>query len=183
MNKKLATVIISCLTILLTFLMVVFSAFRLSHPPEACGQEVQPLEINYELAYPGILPDHPLYWLKMIRDRIWGSLIHQPVQKTSWLVLMADKRAAAAQQLVIKNQDKLALTTASKAEKYLERAVNKFVSLELNQQIGLRSRLEQAVGKHEHVIKNMSQQVEVKLSSDFEALLVYPQQFKTLLSN
>ena len=36
------------------------------------AQEEITESVNYQLPYPGrILPDHPLYFLKMIRDRIW----------------------------------------------------------------------------------------------------------------
>jgi hypothetical protein len=82
---------------------------------------------DYHLAYPGILPDHPFYFLKMIRDRIWLLLTTDCLKKAEVLLLFADKRIGAAQALVDGQKTKLGVTTATKAEKYLERAVDQEV--------------------------------------------------------
>ena len=37
--------------------------------------------VKYELPYPGILPDNPLYFLKQIRDWIMERLITDPLKK------------------------------------------------------------------------------------------------------
>jgi len=85
----------------------------------------EPAKVEYFLPYPGILPDHPLYKLKMLRDRIWGFFIRDPLKKSQWYLLMADKRIWASQMLVDKGKFALAVSTASKAEKYLLQAVDK----------------------------------------------------------
>ena len=83
-------------------------------------------EVDYYLPYPGILPDHPLYWLKMFRDRIMLTLTKNPVDKYGRLLLYADKRVGAAKVLVEGGKTELGVTTATKAGKYLEQAINEF---------------------------------------------------------
>lgn len=52
--------------------------------------------MEYALPYPGILPDHPLYVFKKIRDAILEFLIVDPVRKAEFYILQADKRLAMA---------------------------------------------------------------------------------------
>lgn len=51
-----------------------------------------PQKVEYILPYPGILPTHPLYVLKTIRDRIIEFLITDPVRKAEFYILQADKK-------------------------------------------------------------------------------------------
>lgn len=75
-------------------------------------------KVIYDLPYPGILPDHPLYFLKAIRDRLidWGTRDH--LKKAQLYLLYSDKRVAMAQSLVKKGKNALAFSTFSKGEKY-----------------------------------------------------------------
>jgi len=118
---------------------------------------------DYFLAYPGILPDHPFYWLKMIRDRLLLILSTSSNQKTEKLLLYADKRLGAGKTLIIeKNKTQLGITTITKGEKYLEKAVwewNKTKDQELKEQ------LLGAVNKHQEVLG----EVEIK-TKGFEDL-------------
>jgi len=99
-------------------------AFTAPTPPQNNLQDDQFVEINYPLAFPGpIAPDHPLWPAKAARDRLWLVVTKDLLKKAEVYLLLADKRLAAAIELF--NRDKLeqAVTTASKAEKYLELAV------------------------------------------------------------
>lgn len=73
---------------------------------------------DYSLPYPGILPDHSLYNLKMARDKILEMLISDPLKKTDFYLLMADKRMNSALYLLDNNKEKLALQTATKGQNY-----------------------------------------------------------------
>lgn len=84
-----------------------------------------PEAVQYQLPYPGILPGSPLYSIKMIRDRIMEILISDPVKKANFYLLQADKRTASALMLYEKNDDKMAETTLTKAQKYLEKSLIK----------------------------------------------------------
>lgn len=94
---------------------------------EATAEAQKPVEYDLHWGgtlYPGILPDHFLYPLKMIRDRIWLFLTTDPLKKAELLLKFADKRLLAAQELIEKGKVDLATSTITKAEKYLERAIN-----------------------------------------------------------
>ncbi len=75
-------------------------------------------KVIYNLPYPGILPDHPLYFLKIIRDRINEFLVRDNLKKAQLYLLYSDKRAAMAMLLAKEGKNALAIDTFSKAEKY-----------------------------------------------------------------
>lgn len=85
--------------------------------------ETEEDEVQYELAYPGMLPDNPLYFLKTFRDAIVKFLISDPLKKAEFEVLTANKRAYASLLLVEKENYELALVTLSKSNNYLHEAV------------------------------------------------------------
>lgn len=87
-------------------------------------------KVNYELPYPGLLPDNPLYFLRVIRDRIVSFLISDAKKKAEFNLLQADKRLNAGIflfDLARQNEKKinLAISTTSKAENYFEQALEK----------------------------------------------------------
>ncbi len=75
-------------------------------------------KVIYTLPYPGILPDHPLYFIKIIRDRINEFMTRDQLKKAEIYLLYSDKRATMAMALAKKGKNKLAIETFSKAEKY-----------------------------------------------------------------
>jgi len=81
------------------------------------------VQINYYLAYPGkILPDHPLWMLKAIRDRIWLLVTTNSSRRAELKLLFADKRLGSAKILFEKEASEEGFSTLTKAEKYLEEA-------------------------------------------------------------
>ncbi len=76
----------------------------------------------YLLPYPGVLPNHPFYWTKMVRDRVQLITTSDPTQKMRLLLLFADKRLAAGQLLIATGDEALGISTLTKAEKYLLQA-------------------------------------------------------------
>jgi hypothetical protein len=75
-------------------------------------------KVIYTMPYPGILPDHPLYFIKIIRDRINEFMTRDQLKKAEIYLLYSDKRAAMAMALAQKGKNKLAIETFSKGEKY-----------------------------------------------------------------
>jgi len=83
------------------------------------------VEIDYYFRYPGrILPDHPLWFLKALRDRVWLLLTTNPSRKAELKLLFADKRVVSAKILFERGKPELGVSTLTKAEKYLEEACN-----------------------------------------------------------
>lgn len=90
----------------------------------AADASPSPQKTNYYLVYPGMLPDHPLYKIKMMRDQIWLSLTSDLLKKSELLLLFADKRMGAGEVLINGNKIDLGMSTLTKGTKYFERAVN-----------------------------------------------------------
>jgi hypothetical protein len=120
MLKKVFVYILFIYTFLLIPAQARVFAQDLSLNPVASSTPVQ-----YELSYPGLLPDHPLYFLKAGRDRVMSFFISNPVKKAEFNLLQADKRIHASQLLLKKGGDKidLAQSTFSKSENYFEGAI------------------------------------------------------------
>ncbi|MCS6956509.1 MAG: DUF5667 domain-containing protein [Patescibacteria group bacterium] len=80
-------------------------------------------KVVYELPYPGILPDHPLYFLKIIRDRINEFLVRDYLKKAQLYLNYSDKRVAMALALAKKGKHQASISAFSKAEKYFEKII------------------------------------------------------------
>lgn len=147
------------LTIALTFSFLIFLTGVVFGKTPTLTLTASPAaqKVDYVLPYPGILPDHILYPVKMLRDRIMDFLIKEPIKKTEFLILMADKRLGAGKTLVDYGKTNLGETTLSKGEKYLERAIGK--AEEARQQgkevSGLLDKLEKSVKKHLEVLEEV----------------------------
>ncbi len=92
---------------------------------EAMMASVSPTPLpEYQLPYPGILPDNTLYPLKALRDRIMSFLVSDPLKKAALDLLQADKRLNAGIYLVNKGKIDLAISTISKGENYFDGAIS-----------------------------------------------------------
>lgn len=102
-------------------LLVFLLSFNISF-----AQEISPTpKVDYELPYPGLLPDSPIYFLRIIRDKTVSFLISDPLKKAEFNLLQADKRLNAGIYLFKKGKFSLALSTISKAENYFEESLEK----------------------------------------------------------
>jgi hypothetical protein len=75
-------------------------------------------KVVYDLPYPGVLPDNPLYFFKAFRDQINLFFTRDYQKKAEVYLLYSDKRVAASILLLDNGKEKLALDTLAKAEKY-----------------------------------------------------------------
>lgn len=127
-------------------------------------------KIEYELAYPGILPDNPLYIFKAARDKMVGFLINDPSKKAEFDLLTSDKRFYAAVFLVDKDKDALAISTLSKGNNYFEDAITKsneaktkgIDTKQLTQRLLLSSL------KHQEVVKLLDKKIEKEYKQALE---------------
>ena len=112
-------------------LIFVVSVFRsaearyvFTQTPSPSSNDQKSLEIDYLMPFPGsISPDSFLWPVKALRDRVWLSLTFDPAKKASVLLNNSDKRIQMAQKLFEIGKPDLAVSTMTKAEKYLEEAV------------------------------------------------------------
>lgn len=115
-------------------------------------------KVEYVLPYPGILPDHPLYALKRLRDLILDKLIVDPVRKIDFYVLQADKRLNMGIALKAKNKPAMAEEAISKGEKYMHKAVGGFTALKRDgKEVPgyISDRLEKSMAKHIEVLEEL----------------------------
>lgn len=84
---------------------------------------------EYILPYPGILPDHPLYFLKRLRDQILERLIVDPVRKIEFYMLQADKSVNTGLFLAAKESEALASESLTRGQAYLDQAVRAAAAL------------------------------------------------------
>lgn len=85
----------------------------------------EPSPQTYDMAYPGILPDHPLYFLKVARAQVMDFFTGQPLDKASFELLQSDKHLAAGYTLLKQNQStELAYESVDTAQDYLEEAMH-----------------------------------------------------------
>lgn len=145
-------------TFLLIFVLVLIpfpSAFAQTFTQE---MSVTPTPIAYQLPYPGLLPDHPFYFLKQFRDDVVGFFTSNALEKAGYVLHQADKRIEATMMLVDKKKnDELALATFDKAILYFEEAIEK--TLAAKQQgmdiTEMNDKLLDANRKHQEVTKNL----------------------------
>jgi len=110
--KKIVSIVL-----IFIFVVGVFISFYLLNLTQQ-GIVYSQEKVVYTLPYPGILPDHPLYFLKVIRDRLLDFATRDKIKKANLYLLFSDKRANMAVFLSKKGKNKLAITTFSKGEKY-----------------------------------------------------------------
>ncbi len=127
--------------------------------------------VEYQLAWPGMLPDNKIYKLKVLRNKIIERMIIGPVKKIEFDLLMADKTIYASKLLVEKGEIDLALETVLKGENYYSILVqdynhallqNKKIPQELDRKITL------AVIKHQAVFKELGGKVDGKNRETFQ---------------
>ena len=121
-------------------------------------------EIKYELPFPGLLPDHPLYKLKMARDKLWEFLISDLERRAYFEILMADKRMSAGRMLIEdKGKIDLGLSTIGKGYKYLEKTPAVIKALrEQNFNINnLIDKLEKSAIKHISLLEKFSKRADI----------------------
>lgn len=132
--------------------------------PLAFAQEATPLtpnasppSVEYALPYPGILPDHPLYFLKVIRDRILTFLITNPVRKVEFHILMADKQLNMGIFLLEKGKAAPAVSVVERGIGHLKEAERYLFEVPAgNTHIGsLKDRWEKSLMKQKEMITQM----------------------------
>lgn len=106
-------VVVTLCAIFFIFL-IPFLTYVMEYAPVIAVRET----VLYNLPYPGILPDHPLYIVKAIRDQLMIFGTRGNVKKAQLYLLLSDKRIGMAITLSKKGKEKQAIEVAGKAEKY-----------------------------------------------------------------
>jgi len=150
------------------FIIVCLFVLSTSSVSVAYAQEpsdLSPTPSSYDLTYPGLLPDNPLYFLKMARDNLLTFFIGKPVEKASFLLLQSDKQVAASKLLLQQNKDTaLVHETVRSSQKYFEEAIRNTIDAKKQgfDTHEIISDLQSASKKHHELIDELN----TNLSSD-----------------
>lgn len=144
----------------LFLISIIFALFFLSTgkiSAQVSSSSATPIHVEYNLPYPGLLPDNPLYYLKAIRDNLLKFFISNPLKKAEFDLLQANKRLVAAQFLLNKNKTDLSITTLSKSGNYFDDAISSIgKAKKQGMQIdSLLTELSKASQKHQEIIRQM----------------------------
>ncbi len=132
MKSKIAGATATIIIALLILSVSIFksASIKYAYSPMVLSEKVDSKavhgSIDYLLSYPGkIHPDNPLWYIKVIRDKVWHILTFNQDKKAELNLLFADKRLNSARELFNKNKPDLGFSTLTKSSKYLEKAIPK----------------------------------------------------------
>ena len=128
-------------------------------------------KVNYELVYPGILPDNPLYFIKAGRDKLVSFLINDSLKRAEFNLLTSDKRIYSAKLLLDRGKEELAITTASKSNNYMDGAV---ASVKQAKKMGrevdtVLHNLILSIEKHQEIVSAMEKKISRKKLPQLQA--------------
>lgn len=156
--------------------IIFFSLFIFPLVHDSFAEEsTQTTTIKYDLAYPGILPDNPLYKLKVIRDRITAALITDPYKKVDFYLLQTDKGILATAMLIDKNKIDLALQTALKAEHNYTLLTQQSYKFRQKPNVNFFKKLRTASLKHQEVLASLIKRVPEKNKQAFTNIIYFSQ--------
>ena len=130
-------------------------------------------KIEYELPYPGMLPDNPFYPLKMLRDKIVKTLISDSFKKAQFNLLTGQKRLFAGKLLIEKKKQDLAMETIEKSGHYLDDALKDIKQAQKDnpKNVDIKPFLEHfktVAGKHQEIIKDLKPEINKRNAVRFE---------------
>lgn len=124
--KFIQSIIVCSIAVL--FLLVPVRVFAAGAATESASQKDTTV-VEYELPYPGLLPDNPLYVFKQFRDWLLDHLIVDPAKKAEFSITQADKRLGMGMILNASGKYVLGEQTISKGEKYMNTALTSLQAL------------------------------------------------------
>lgn len=115
-------------------------------------------KVIYQLPYPGLLPDHPLYFFKHWRDNMMIAGTRDNLKKAQLYHLLSDKDMSMALDLQNKGKEQLAIKTVMQGE---EKFLKIIPLLKTSQKQGVRpagdfmTKLQNSNLKHREVIEDL----------------------------
>lgn len=150
----------------LLFVVTPFGVYFLGYSGEAAFDDQK---IKYNLPYPGVLPDNPLYFLKSARDNIVEFMTRDNIKKARLYLNSSDKKMAMSLLLEKKGREKMAVQTVIQGEKdfiklasLLKEAKKQGVSPEGEFVLNIKLSNE----KHREVIQTLQKELSSEKSTD-----------------
>lgn len=141
---------------------------------EATKSSFTSTRVNYELPYPGILPDNPFYFLKVLRDGLVKLLINDEMTMARFSLENAEKRLYAGKLLADKNKDELAVVTIGKSNNYIDDAMKAVLAAKKQnpKNPDIKPFLEQcksAIAKHREILGDLRNSLDKEFMGYLEA--------------
>ncbi len=131
--------------------------------------------VDYQLPYPGILPDSPFYIFKLTRDNIVEFFISNPIKKAEFDIDKADVRMSAAFYLAEQKKSLNLIEPAiNSAENYFRKALSntkqaKAQGMDVG---GVVKRQVRANLKYQEVINEIEKKIDKKERGKIEAIKI-----------
>ena len=167
--RKLSLWIISLLTVFAFPLMLIHSQEPTTEPPP------MPTPVQYRLPYPGMLPDHPLYKVKVLRDKIMLVLTQDPEKKVQYHLTLANKQLLMSKLLVDKGNIPLAKETALKGENQMTLMTFVFKNASRMPTPAFLNEVKLATSKHQELLKEIIGKVSKDNAETFSTVLEFSQ--------
>lgn len=138
----------SCLLVVAVFLIAI---------PKSQAQTITTLQekiIDYQLPYPGLLPDNPLYFIKQIRDSFMLFMAQDQLKKDEVYLQISDKNLSAAVELAKKGRHKLSVEKVEEAEDGFDGIIDR-QKKEKKKNTDFIEKLKKANLKHRETIENL----------------------------
>lgn len=161
------------LTILAMLVFLVLAATRQQLHAQNDVSVISTPHVEYTLAFPGILPDHPLYKLKLFRDKMKESMVKNPKQKVYFYLLQADKGILGTAMLIDKKEYDLAGVSLLRAEHNMTRITEVLLTFDFKQSPELLPKLQLASLKHQEIISALISRIPANTQKTFETVLEF----------
>lgn len=174
-------------TVIIIFAIVTVLCGLLRSPVSIFAQQqlvVDQDKVVYNLPYPGILPDNPLYFFKIVRDRLTEFGTRDMLKKAELYLLYSDKRLVMAKNLSGRGKDGLAVSTLSKSEKYFEKIPDLLVASKnegVSPSSDLINRLKMSNVKHAEIEAQMLKDLSQGAERDMRSIIQLNQKIKKQL--
>ena len=166
-------IILLLFTLLLSYSPI--NAQEISDSPGAPDETTISDEIEYQLAYPGILPGHPLYKLKVLRDKIQIFLISTPDNRINFYLRQADKGIFATLLLAENGNDDLAAQTALKAEHNVTLINSQINGMSEKPDLELFDKLKTASLKHQETLASTKTHLDEEHQKTIDTVIEFSQ--------
>lgn len=135
----------------------------------------QNVSVDYALPYPGILTDHPLYFLKILRDNIMEMLIVDPVKKIEFNILQSDKFFSMSTMFIDAGKWTNANDTLNKSVNQSDKAITGITTINSGVSkvpVFVIEKLEKSLLKHKEILVEVARSRSGKERDTVESVLV-----------
>jgi hypothetical protein len=123
-----------------------------------------------------VLPDSPLYGVKLLKEQVQAALIADPEVKAEWEAELAERRLSEAAQLAANGRlsPELQAELEARFEAHADKVGDRIKLLEekdnFQASAGLASRFEASLDAHNRILSRLSERTEVKANQKVDAL-------------